>query len=326
MSENHEINISGVPEQNTRVSLEGLTNREVRNPNKEVALPTPDCVNEINPLNEEGASGSASNPSTDSTDVRDAIAAAFCHAFTNCLVEQLGPGDYRGHCWVPLVDFDAFCKVLSEASIISVCGSVELLSQWQEVMKIGEVTVFAIMHDAKSHRVMEVSGQLLLLSAWNGADVVLTFAGMTDFNVMMGRTRPFFDLSDPGAFFSDDLVLLYGVPDERDSHVLFEIGKTGSWKVVRRGDTERKIKDLLRKAEGKESRKKKRTRETAATCDFCGQTPAPEFDSDVTGVPGPGGRPLGPRIPTLNLVGFEGERLWVCNACKDILEAENAAA
>src|ERR1700741_4799667 len=59
MTTNHQLNGSGVPDQKTQESLEGLTDSEVRNLNNEVRQPAPNGAEKINRLVEGDAGGTS---------------------------------------------------------------------------------------------------------------------------------------------------------------------------------------------------------------------------------------------------------------------------
>jgi hypothetical protein len=179
----------------------------------------------------------------------DRVAAAFCRSMTNFMKDWLGAeGDYIGHCWIPQEWFTDLCQLLSGASSIRNLSASDPDLEAQMIdhpmRKILPLHLFSTWRLRAKHRVIELSGKLVL-DLWA--------VGESDVNMIAGITEPSVNVTFNGLFpglrdfdevpLREELALLFRVPVEYGrTFMLFDIdGDRYEYREVSRSGAEEAV-------------------------------------------------------------------------------------
>jgi hypothetical protein len=337
MSKNHEINISGVPEQNTLESLEGLKNSEVRNLNNQEVQTTDesdrgrDKTAEVNHSPGEAVHESSSPTSSHpNKDMKSEIGAALSRCFSNFLKDWVNATEYQGYCWIPKDDFDSLCDALSGVSTVG-CFSMQDKQMLREIDEWGpsdliHVRVFSTLRDRKGHRPIEVSGTLSLgvLRDDTGAYMIGGITGEDPINVKFHITPYFSELKKYS--IEDELAPLFRIPSQYGN--MFKRFKIGTEhyesKDVSRYQAEQNLVAALQRTKLPKSEIQKKDK-GKLICDSCGDEAGP--DAEVTETFKQFGVHKGKApLRALHLMSVNGEILAVCSSCSQALLKKEEAA
>jgi len=333
LAERTQITVSGVPEQSTQESLEGLKNPEVRNLNKKEIRTTPelgfgrDKVGEVN-HSPERVTGEASPPATSDPkkDMKGEIGAAVSKSFTNFLKDWVKAVEYEGYCWIPEEDFDLLCEALSGVSTVG-CFSMQDKEMVREIDEWGpsdliHVRVFSTLRDRQGHRTIEVSGTLALgvLLDESGAYMIGGITGEDPIVVKFLCAPPFYEFSKYSTEVEKEFVPLFRIPTQYGNIFMrFTVGcKDIECKEVSRYQAERDLVAAVR-------RPLPEAKKRGMICDSCGKEAGP--DAELTAMLRTDGHYKGTEpLRALDLVSVNGEIQALCLTCSRTLTGKEQAA